>query len=178
MFEVALIAQVLLWLVILALFLGSGQATEDRAGSARRALPRISVPPARRGIWILNVAILIVLAIWKQNFYGLTNLETVLTVTIAWFVFREHRSARTVAGMALIVAAAVILGGIGQPYGTMLGALIIGVATEMSAVVTPPGLVISKFAAAISSGTLSLHPNVKKLRAILPCRASRRARIA
>lgn len=40
----------------------------------------------------------------------LLNLETVLTVTIAWFVFREHRSARTVAGMALIVAAAVILG--------------------------------------------------------------------
>jgi branched-subunit amino acid ABC-type transport system permease component len=34
-----------------------------------------------------------------------------------------------------VVFAAVILGGIGQPYGTMIGALIIGLATEMSAVV-------------------------------------------
>jgi len=40
----------------------------------------------------------------------LLNLETVLTVAIAWFVFREPRSSRTVAGMVLIVAAAAILG--------------------------------------------------------------------
>ena len=33
----------------------------------------------------------------------LLNLETVLTVGIAWFVFGEHRDARVVAGMALIV---------------------------------------------------------------------------
>jgi branched-subunit amino acid ABC-type transport system permease component len=33
-----------------------------------------------------------------------------------------------------IVFSAVILGGIGQPYGTMLGALIIGIVTEVSAV--------------------------------------------
>jgi len=39
----------------------------------------------------------------------LLNLETVLTVAIAWFVFREHRSARVVIGMALIVLACVIL---------------------------------------------------------------------
>lgn len=36
-----------------------------------------------------------------------------------------------------IIFAAVILGGIGQPYGAMLGALIIGVATEVSAVIIP-----------------------------------------
>jgi len=41
----------------------------------------------------------------------LLNLETVLTVAIAWFVFREHRNARTVAGMVLIVAASAVLGG-------------------------------------------------------------------
>jgi branched-subunit amino acid ABC-type transport system permease component len=35
-----------------------------------------------------------------------------------------------------VIFAAVILGGIGRPYGAMLGALIIGLATEMSAVVT------------------------------------------
>ncbi len=36
-----------------------------------------------------------------------------------------------------IIFAAVILGGIGQPYGAMLGALIIGLATEVSAVIFP-----------------------------------------
>jgi len=41
----------------------------------------------------------------------LLNLETVLTVAIAWFVFREHRNARVVIGMALIVAAGALLAG-------------------------------------------------------------------
>jgi branched-chain amino acid transport system permease protein/neutral amino acid transport system permease protein len=36
-----------------------------------------------------------------------------------------------------VIYAAVILGGIGQPYGAMLGALFIGFATELSAVVLP-----------------------------------------
>lgn len=40
-------------------------------------------------------------------------------------------------GFLFIIFAAVILGGIGQPYGAMLGALIIGVATEVSAVIIP-----------------------------------------
>jgi drug/metabolite transporter (DMT)-like permease len=44
----------------------------------------------------------------------LLNLETVLTVAIAWFVFHEHRNSRTVAGMALIVAASAVLGGEGS----------------------------------------------------------------
>ncbi|HEV8256095.1 MAG TPA: EamA family transporter [Casimicrobiaceae bacterium] len=39
----------------------------------------------------------------------LLNLESVMTVALAWFVFREHRSARVVAGMAAIVAACVVL---------------------------------------------------------------------
>ena len=59
----------------------SAASGAGRENTARRKLPHISIPPARRGIWILNVAILLVLAIWKQNFYGLTNLETVLTNT-------------------------------------------------------------------------------------------------
>jgi branched-subunit amino acid ABC-type transport system permease component len=37
-------------------------------------------------------------------------------------------------GILFVIFAAVIIGGIGQPYGTMLGALIIGVTTEVSAV--------------------------------------------
>ena len=39
----------------------------------------------------------------------LLNLETVLTVLIAWFVFGEHRNARVVIGMALIAAACALL---------------------------------------------------------------------
>jgi branched-chain amino acid transport system permease protein/neutral amino acid transport system permease protein len=38
-----------------------------------------------------------------------------------------------------VIFSAVILGGVGQPYGTMLGALIIGMSTEVSAVVIDPG---------------------------------------
>lgn len=37
-----------------------------------------------------------------------------------------------------VIFAAVILGGIGKPYGTMLGALIMGLATEISAVIIDP----------------------------------------
>jgi drug/metabolite transporter (DMT)-like permease len=40
----------------------------------------------------------------------LLDLETVLTVALAWFVFGEHRSARVITGMALIVVASVVLG--------------------------------------------------------------------
>jgi drug/metabolite transporter (DMT)-like permease len=40
----------------------------------------------------------------------LLNLETVLTVALAWFAFREHYSARVVVGMVLIVAACAVLG--------------------------------------------------------------------
>ena len=39
----------------------------------------------------------------------LLNLETVLTVLLAWFAFREHYGARVVLGMALIVAACALL---------------------------------------------------------------------
>ena len=40
----------------------------------------------------------------------LLNLETVLTVLLAWYAFREHCSARGVIGMTLIVAACALLG--------------------------------------------------------------------
>jgi drug/metabolite transporter (DMT)-like permease len=44
----------------------------------------------------------------------LLNAEAVLTVAIAWFVFREHANRRTVAGFALILAGVLILGWQGQ----------------------------------------------------------------
>jgi drug/metabolite transporter (DMT)-like permease len=43
----------------------------------------------------------------------LLNLETVLTVVIAWFAFHEQRNARVVIGMGLIIIACVVLGGDG-----------------------------------------------------------------
>ena len=58
----------------------------------------------------------------------LLNLETVLTVAIAWFVFREHRNWRVVTGMALIVAAGVLLAGVGQSSGIGSGAVLIALA--------------------------------------------------
>src|SRR5207245_2192907 len=39
----------------------------------------------------------------------LLNLETVFTVALAWFIFREHRNPRVVIGMALIPVASVVL---------------------------------------------------------------------
>jgi len=47
----------------------------------------------------------------------LLNLETVFTVAIAWFIFREHRNARVIAGMAFIVIACGVLGGAGGGLG-------------------------------------------------------------
>jgi drug/metabolite transporter (DMT)-like permease len=58
----------------------------------------------------------------------LLNLETALTVAIAWFVFREHRSTRVVIGMALIVLACVILAGTDSVAGVERGALLIAAA--------------------------------------------------
>ena len=58
----------------------------------------------------------------------LLNLETVLTVAIAWFVFREHRNWRVVTGMTLIVAAGVLLAGGGEGFGVGSGAALIALA--------------------------------------------------
>jgi branched-subunit amino acid ABC-type transport system permease component len=40
-------------------------------------------------------------------------------------------------GLLIILIAAAVLGGIGQPYGAMLGALVIGMVTELVAIVQP-----------------------------------------
>jgi drug/metabolite transporter (DMT)-like permease len=59
----------------------------------------------------------------------LLNLETVLTVAIAWFAFHEHRNVRVMTGMGLIVAACALLGGGGtDASGFGLGALLIALA--------------------------------------------------
>ena len=58
----------------------------------------------------------------------LLNLETAFTVLIAWFVFGEHRNARVVVGMALIVVACGLLGSGGGFGGLDRGALLIAAA--------------------------------------------------
>jgi branched-subunit amino acid ABC-type transport system permease component len=78
-----------------------------------------------------------------------SGINTRVITTITWFLTGALAGlAGTVLGLNIssitpstgetflfVIFAAVILGGIGKPYGAMLGALIIGLATEMSAVV-------------------------------------------
>ena len=78
-----------------------------------------------------------------------SGINTKAVTTITWFLTGALAGlAGTVLGLNIssitpstgetflfVIFAAVILGGIGKPYGAMLGALIIGLATEMSAVV-------------------------------------------
>jgi branched-subunit amino acid ABC-type transport system permease component len=45
----------------------------------------------------------------------------------------------TGSAFGVVIIAAVMLGGVGQPYGAMLGAVIIGLVTEISAVFIDPG---------------------------------------
>lgn len=58
----------------------------------------------------------------------LLNLETVLTVLLAWFVFGEHRNRRVVLGMAAITMGSLILGWNGSAAGFGWGALLIAFA--------------------------------------------------
>ena len=54
------------------------------------------------------------------------NLETVFTALIAWIVFREHASLRTITGMAAILAGGVVLAWSGSPsMATLVGPLCI-----------------------------------------------------
>lgn len=59
--------------------------------------------------------------------------------------------------LLLVVVAAAIFGGIGQAYGAMLGALVIGMATELAAVASPSLKNVIAFA--ILAATLLIRPN-------------------
>jgi len=59
----------------------------------------------------------------------LLNLETVFTVMLAWFLFGEHRSARVVVGMVLVIAGCVLLGWQGSAgAGALRGAALLALA--------------------------------------------------
>jgi branched-subunit amino acid ABC-type transport system permease component len=80
---------------------------------------------------------------------AVTGINTRAVTAVTWFLTGTLAGlAGTVLGLNIasitpstgetflfVIFAAVILGGIGKPYGAMLGALIIGVATEISAVI-------------------------------------------
>jgi len=59
--------------------------------------------------------------------------------------------------LLLVVIAAAVFGGVGQPYGAMLGALVIGVASEFAALVSPDLKQVIAFA--ILALTLLVRPN-------------------
>jgi branched-chain amino acid transport system permease protein/neutral amino acid transport system permease protein len=59
--------------------------------------------------------------------------------------------------LLLVVIAAAVFGGIGQPYGAMLGALVIGVASEFAALISPDLKQIIAFA--ILALILLIRPN-------------------
>jgi branched-subunit amino acid ABC-type transport system permease component len=59
--------------------------------------------------------------------------------------------------LLLVVVAAAVFGGVGQPYGAMLGALVIGLSTEFAALVSPDLKQVIAFA--IIALTLLIRPN-------------------
>jgi branched-chain amino acid transport system permease protein len=79
---------------------------------------------------------------------GVSGINADLVVTITWVIVGallglagcvlaldlQSFDSGYADGILFVIFSAVILGGIGQPYGTMLGALIIGMTTEVSAV--------------------------------------------
>jgi branched-chain amino acid transport system permease protein/neutral amino acid transport system permease protein len=66
----------------------------------------------------------------------------------------EHTSGSE---LLLVVIAAAVLGGVGQPYGAMLGALVIGVASELAALISPDLKQVMAFA--ILALMLLVRPN-------------------
>src|ERR1700722_11124713 len=54
---------------------------EDALRGASRWLASIQIRRDRTGVWILNIALLIVLAFAAPNFYSVGNLENVLNAT-------------------------------------------------------------------------------------------------
>jgi drug/metabolite transporter (DMT)-like permease len=110
------------WMLAGLLYLGSGIVLAvwrlvRRQGSGR--LVRSEVLPLVGAIGFGGVLapVLLMLGLSGMPASGaslLLNAEAVLTVAIAWFVFREHANRRTVAGFALIFVGVVILGWQGQ----------------------------------------------------------------
>jgi branched-chain amino acid transport system permease protein/neutral amino acid transport system permease protein len=57
---------------------------------------------------------------------------------VAYFINTATFEASTANGFLIVIVAAAVLGGIGEPYGAMLGALVIGVTSEVAAAYINP----------------------------------------
>jgi drug/metabolite transporter (DMT)-like permease len=117
-----LLAGVSPWMLAGLLYLGSGvvlAAWRLARGQRSGRLVRSEVVPLIGAIGFGGVLapVLLMLGLSGMPASGaslLLNAEAVLTVAIAWFVFREHANRRTVAGFALILAGVLVLGWQGQ----------------------------------------------------------------
>lgn len=105
------------WLLAGILYLGSGVGLAIWRFLGRAGLPRLSRSDA---LWLAGAivsggTIAPVLLMWglvqlpASAASLLLNLEGVLTVLLAWFVFRENFDRRIALGMALIIAGTVVL---------------------------------------------------------------------
>ena len=110
------------WMLAGLLYLGSGVALAAwrlARGQTSDRLVRSEVLPLVGAIGFGGVLapVLLMFGLAGMPASGaslLLNAEAVLTVAIAWFVFREHANRRTVAGFALILTGVLVLGWQGQ----------------------------------------------------------------
>ena len=110
------------WMLAGLLYLGSGVALAAwrlARGQTSDRLVRSEVLPLVGAIGFGGVLapVLLMFGLAGMPASGaslLLNAEAVLTVAIAWLVFREHANRRTVAGFALILTGVLVLGWQGQ----------------------------------------------------------------
>ena len=126
------------WMLAGLLYLGSGiglggfQLVRAGIGHASREAPlRRADGPWLTAAVVAGALVGLVLlmfglaAVAASEAALLLNLETVLTATLAWFVFREHVHARIAAGMLLITVGALVLAWPGAGLRLDSGALLV-----------------------------------------------------
>jgi branched-subunit amino acid ABC-type transport system permease component len=116
---------VIFFVAVIALVAVHLLLTRTKLGKAMRAMSDDRVLASACGIDAKRV----VTITWLVAGFLIGLAGCVLALNLASFDYTFGDS------YLFVVFAAVILGGAGQPYGTMVGALIIGLVTEMSAVV-------------------------------------------
>lgn len=118
----ALLGGVSPWMLAGLLYLGSGVALAGwRLARGQRGgqLARAEVPSLVGAIGFGGILAPVLLMVGLAGMPAsgaslLLNAEAVLTVAIAWLVFREHVNRRTLAGFGLILAGVLVLGWQGQ----------------------------------------------------------------
>ena len=121
--------QILIIVIAVVLMLGiHGLLTYTRLGKAMRATA--ANPALARNCGIPTQRVIDVVWLITGGLCGMAGVVAALN--------SENFSVANGAGYLITILAAAVLGGAGQPYGAMIGALIIGMVTEMSAAVISP----------------------------------------